>query len=137
MPPKLKAVTAETVAPRIELQPDTISLAAAKAIYNRLGDTAAADGHHELKVEAYALAETIQELIDTPAPDGLVASARMITSADLVLESATDLRAEIATAYDRFHSATAQATEGLEVLTAWTVMLEVADFDLRTGSRAA
>ena len=137
MPPKLKAVTAETVAARIELRPGTITLEAAKAIFTALGHRLSADQYSELKVEAYALAETIQELIDTPAPDGLVASARMITSADLVLESATDLRAEIATAYDRFHSATAQATEGLEVLTAWTVMLEVADFDLRTGSRAA
>lgn len=137
MPPKLNAVTAETVAARIELHPDTITLAAAKAIYNRLGDTAAADDHHELKVEAYDMAKAVQELIDTPDPAHLVASARLIAEADNLLMAAGSLRDLTAECYDRFRATTKQATEALEILTAWTVLLEATDFELRIGIRAA
>lgn len=137
MSPKLHAVTAGTVAARIELQPDTITLAAAKAIYNRLGDTAAADNHHELKVDAYDMAKAVQDIIDTPEPDGLVSSARLINEADNLLVAAGSLRGLAAECYDRFRATTKQATEALEILTAWTVMLETRDFELRTGIRAA
>lgn len=137
MPPKLNPITAETVAARIELHPDTITLAGAKAIYNRLGDTAATDGHHELKVDAYDMAKAVQELIEAPGPSNLVASARLINEADNLLVAAGSLRDLTAECYDRFRATTKQATEALEILTAWTVMLEAADFELRTGTRAA
>lgn len=137
MPPKLRPITPEATAERIELRPETITLAAAKTIFTQLGDRAGADLFTGLRVHAYDMAKVVQELIDTPAPAGLVASARLIAEADIALLDAAGLRAAVADAYDRFHSATAQATEGFEILTAWTVMLESADTALRTGNLAA
>lgn len=137
MPPRLHPINAATVARRLELHPGTVTLESAKAIYNRLGDIAAADGHHEVKVEAFAMAKAVQELIDTPKPDGLVASARLILAVDELTLAGGDLRADVARAYDRFDKQTGRATEALEILTAIGVLLEAADLDLRTGNRAA
>ena len=72
MPPRLRPVNTETVARRLELHPDTVTLEEAKAIYNRLGLDAEMDGHSSLKAEAYALATCVQDLVDTPEPRGLV-----------------------------------------------------------------
>jgi hypothetical protein len=137
MPPRLHPVTRETVARRLELQPDTVTFEAARTLFNGLGLDAEMDGHRDLKAEAYALGISIQDLIETPEADGLVASARMILAVDDLIDAAQDLRTDVAGAYDRFDRHTARATEALEILTAIGVQLEAADFELRTGTRAA
>lgn len=137
MPPRLRPIAPEATAERLELRPETVTLDAVKAIYARLGEDAERDGHHELKVEAFAMAEVIQELVEIPEPVGLVASARLIAAADIAVLDAADLRADTAQAYDRFDAHTAQATEALEILTAYVALLEKADLDLRCGTLAA
>jgi hypothetical protein len=137
MPPKLRPVSLEAVAARIDLRPETVDLNAVKNICTRMGEDARFDGHQELKVHAYEMANVVQDLIEIPKPGDMVSSARLIADADIAVRDAAGLRDAVADAYDRFHSATAQATEALEILTAWTVMLESADFGLRTRPLAA
>lgn len=137
MPPRLRPVNAETVARRLELHPDTVTVEAAKALCNRLGMDADMDGHTGLASAAFDLTTSLQELIDTPEPRGLAASARMILDLDDLILAAHELRTDVAGAYDRFDPHTAQATEALEILIAFGVKLEAADLELRTGTRAA
>jgi hypothetical protein len=137
MPPRLRPVNADTVARRLELRPGTVTFEAVKEIFNRLGLAAEMYGHSSVKAEAYALATTVQDLIDTPEHGGLVASARMILLVDDLVLAAHELRSDVAEAYDRFDANTAQATEALEILTAIVVKLEAADLELRTGVPAA
>jgi hypothetical protein len=137
MPPRLRPINAETVARRLELHPGTVTLGAAKVIYDRLGQCAEMDGHTGLATEVFELATDLQELIDTPEPRGLVASARMIEDMDGLVLRGNDLRTNVAGTYDRFDRNTAWATEALEILTASVVKLEAADLELRTGTRAA
>ncbi|GAA4032974.1 hypothetical protein GCM10023063_15420 [Arthrobacter methylotrophus] len=137
MPPRLRPVNAETISRRLELRPDTVALGAAKVSYDRLGQDAETDGHTGLATEVFELATDLQDLIDTPEPRGLVASARMIQDMDGLVLRASDLRANVAGAYDRFDSHTAWATEAMEILIATVVKLEAADLELRTGTRAA
>jgi hypothetical protein len=137
MPARLPHVAAETVARRLELRPGTVTLDALKDIYTGLGEDALTDGHSVLKVEAFAMAAAVQELIETPEPSGLAASARLIVTVDDLIVSAYELRTDVAGAYDRFDKHTARATEAVEILTAIGVKLEAADLELRTGTRAA
>lgn len=137
MPQKLGPIKPEATAERLTLHPETIDLAAVKAIYTRLGEDAQTDGHHELKVAAYDMAKVIQWLIEIPEPDGLVASAKLISETDTVLLDSAGLRQDTAETYDRFDTHTAQATEAHEILTAYVVLLEQADLQLRCGARAA
>jgi hypothetical protein len=137
MPPRLRPVNADTVARRLELHPGTVTLGAAKVLYDRLGQDAERDGHTGLGTEVFELATDLQEVIDTPEPSGLVASARMIQAMDDLVLRGNDLRNDVAGTYDRFDSHTAQATEALEILIATVVKLEAADLELRTGTRAA
>lgn len=137
MPPRLHPVNAETVASRLELYPDTVTLGAAKVLYDTLGQDTERDGHTGLATEVFELATDLQELIDTPEPCGLVASARVIKAMDGLVLRGSDLRTNIAGAYDRFDKHTAWATEALEILTATVVKLEADDLELRTCTRAA
>lgn len=137
MPPRLRPVNTATVARRLELQPDTVTLSAAKFIIDNLGRGAEADGHTGLATEAFELAIEVQAIVDTPEPRGLVASARMIEDMDGIVLKADELRITTAETYDRFDKQTAQATEALEILTAIVVKLEAADLELRVGTRAA
>lgn len=137
MPPRLRPIAPETIAERLELRPETVDLTTAKAIYTHLGQDAMTDGHHGLKVEAFAMAEVIQELIEIPEPDGLVASAWSIAAADIAVLDAAALREDTVQAYDRFDAHTAQATEALEIMTAYVALLEKADLELRCGNLAA
>jgi hypothetical protein len=104
-----------------------------KAIFMSSSHDAHTNGHLELGHEARDAAAGVQELIDTPAPYGLVASARLIRQADTVLLIAETHREETARAYDRFDDHTRQATEALEILAAYCLLLERVDFALRTG----
>lgn len=137
MPPRLMPVTAATVAERIALRPDTISLAAAKAIFVEMAEHAAKDRYWELQTCSLNLATQLQGLISDPMPDTLTGSARTIRYADDFVSVAKDIRFLAAAVYDRFHTRTRSATEALEILTAWSVQLETADEDLRCGALAA
>lgn len=137
MPPRLPHVTAATVASRIELRPDSISLTAARNIYRQLSVTAQENRFPDLASDLNGISEFVQDLIDTPAPAGLVSSARLIAEADSLVSEAADLRSDVASAYDRFDANTKSATEALEIITAWSVQLEAADEDLRRGIRPA
>ncbi|WP_427019357.1 hypothetical protein ACQCSX_21945 (plasmid) [Pseudarthrobacter sp. P1] len=137
MPPRLQPVTAKTVALRLELHPGTITLDTVKTIFDQLADGAAADGNHALRLEARDAAAAVQDLIDTPEPRGLVASARLIGDIDTMVQVSEDLRILTAEAYDLLYGRTAQATVALEILMAFAAQLEAADLELRTGTRAA
>lgn len=137
MPPRLLPVSTETVARRLELNPGTVTLAAAKVIIDGLGLDTEADGHSGLATEAFELAIEVQAIADAPEPGGLVAFARMIQDMDDIVLKAYELRNNTAGAYDRYDKHTVQATEALEILAATVVKLEAADFELRTGARAA
>lgn len=137
MPPTLSPVTAETVAARIELRPETIDLAAARAIYLDLAGTAGAGRNWKLQTGSLNMATALLDILDAPVPDGLVSSSRLIIEADNLIQGARNLRDLTARTYDRFRSTTREATEALEILTAWGILLEAADLDLRHGALAA
>lgn len=139
MPPRLPHITADATAERIALRPETVTLPAAQAIYARLADDVERGFARNGGLGPWLrdLVLFIQGLIDTPAPAGLVTSARMLTDADDLVELAKEARTDIAALYDRFHTNTKDATEALEIITAWAFLTEAADDALRTGSLAA
>lgn len=135
MPPRLPHITADATAHRIALRPETVTLANAQAIYVRLAEDVERGIGRSTRLGPWlrGLVLFIQGLIDTPAPDGLVASARMLKDADDLTGLAQEARSDIARLYDRFHTTTKSATEALEIITAWAALLEAADDKLRRG----
>lgn len=135
MPSRLPLITATTTAHRITCRPETIDLADAQAIYVRLAESMNEGPGRYTRLSGWLkdLVFFVQGIIDTPAPTGLVASARLLKEADDLVELAKEARSDIATLYDRFHSNTAAATEALEIITAWAVLQETADENLRCG----
>ncbi|MET4143835.1 hypothetical protein [Arthrobacter sp. UYCo732] len=130
-------LSTEAIAHRIQFHRDTVTLESAKAIYAHLSVDAQADGHETLSSQTHEVAATIQELIHCQEPRGLVDSGRFIESIDAIVETARDLRDSTSEAYDRYDKRTAQAAEALEILLAYSDLLGTADFELRTGTRAA
>jgi hypothetical protein len=139
MNPRLPRVTAETVAERIDRRPETITLAKAQAIYHRLAEEVSLGVGRRTRLGGWLndLVLFIQGLIDTPAPNGLVTSARMLKDADDLTELAQEARSDIAVLYDRFHASTKAATEALEIITAWSLLQEAADDALLCNPAAA
>jgi hypothetical protein len=139
MPPRLPRITADATAERIELRPETVTLASAQAIYHQLAEDVSRGIGRNTRLGGWLkdLVLFIQGLIDTPAPAGLVTSARMLKHADDLIELAQEARSDIAALHGRFHTNTKAATEALEIITAWAVILEAADDVLRTGAPAA
>lgn len=139
MPPRLPHITADAIAERIASHPEMITLTNAQAIYVRLADDVERGIYRNSGLGPWLrdLVLFIQGLIDTPAPAGLVTSARMLTDADDLVELAKEARSDIAALYDRFHTNTKDATEALEIITAWAVLQEASDDALRTGAFAA
>jgi RimJ/RimL family protein N-acetyltransferase len=139
MPSRLPLITAAATAERIQHRPETINLADARAIYVRLAEKMNEGPGRYTRLSGWLqdLVFFVQRIIDTPAPTGLVASARLLKDADKLVELANEARSDIATVYDRFHSNTAAATEALEIITAWAFLQETADDLLRSGALPA
>jgi hypothetical protein len=135
MPPRLPHVTADATAHRIAQRPETISLAGAQAIYHQLAEEVSRGIGRNTRLGPWLkdLVLFIQGLIDTPAPAGLVTSARRLKDADDLIALAYEARSDIARLYDRFDANTKAATEALEIITAWAVLQETADENLRCG----
>lgn len=130
-------MSAEAIAHRLAFRPDTVTLEAAREIYTQLSIDAHADGHENLPAQAHDAAAALQDLIPCQKPDTLVGSARFIDDVDAIIETARELRDATAGAYDRYDKHTARAAEALEILLAYSALLQTADFELRTGVRGA
>lgn len=135
MPSPSSILSIEAIAHRLEFHRDTVTLEAARLIYTQLCTDALADGHEELPAQAHDAAAEIQHLIASGKPRGMVDSARHIGLVDDIIETALDIRDSTAAAYDRYSRHTARAAEALEILSAYSALLESADFELRTGTR--
>lgn len=138
MPSRLPNITADDTAFRIAHRPETITLSNAQAIYVRLAEEVSRSFARSGPTAGSLmdLVLFIRGLIDTPAPDGLVTSARMLVDAADLVELAQEARIDIAALFDRFDTMTKDATEALEIITAWAALLEAADADLRCGTAA-
>lgn len=137
MPAPFAIISPEAIAHRLAFRRDTVTLEAAGAIYTQLSIDTHADGHEDIPSQAHDAATTIQDLIARHEPRGLVDSARFIEDVDAMVETARELRDSTAHAYDRHDKHTVQAGEALEILLAYSDLLETADFELRTGARTA
>jgi hypothetical protein len=133
MPAVLPYISEVTVQERLVLRPETVDLAAVLAIYRSLSTDALADGHENLAAEGRDAADAVVQVMTCSQPRGLVDSNSLLLQVDRLIEAGELLRSETASAYDRYDKHTKLATEALELLIAYRVLLEEGDFDLRVG----
>lgn len=133
MPSPFAILSTEAIAYRLEFHRDTVTLEAVTAIYARLSIDAHADGHEDIPAQAHDAVAAIGKLIADGKPRGLTDSARQIRDVDALIETALVIRDATASAYDRYHAHTDQAKEAVEILLAYSELIDAADFQMRTG----
>ncbi|ACL42197.1 hypothetical protein Achl_4246 (plasmid) [Pseudarthrobacter chlorophenolicus A6] len=134
MPSPFAIVSAEKIAHRLEFMRDTVTLEAVRDIYVQLSVDADRDGHEDLSSQADDAANSVRELIASRDPRGLTDSARHIRDVDAMVDTAVEVRDATANAYDRFFHITEQTKEALEILLAYSELIEAADFQMRLGT---
>lgn len=136
MPSRYADISAAQTAQRIETMRDTVTLEAVRGTYDQLSMDACNAGHEDLSSKFEETAATLRELVASGEPRGLTDSARMILAIDTMIDTAGELRDGTACAWGRYDHHTKEATEALEILIAYSALLETADFDLRTNLTA-
>lgn len=136
MPSPFAIVSTEKIAHRLEFQRDTVTLEAVRDIYVQLSVDADRDGHEDLSSQADAAVDTVRGLIASREPRGLTDSARHIRDIDSMIDTAVELRDATVGAYDRYFHIAEQAKEAVEILLAYSELIEAADFQMRLGAPA-